>query len=156
QPEHAAVYKLLVKFAVDCRLERIGLGRPGDPGAGWGIGTSGHLILEDVDSAGAPLGLNTTHDAVIRGGRYLGVVGEECCTDCTVEDTLIVPGGQPQVGLYWYVGSDRLRARGVRIEGGGALNPAGGSYAPLGVWGRECRLEGVEEVYGIAYGEALG
>ena len=147
QPEHPGAYKLLGKFAVNVTLERVRFGRPGEPGAGWGFGSCGHVTLIDCESAGAPLGFNTTHDVTIRGGRYQSIVGEEACMDGDLDGVLIVPAGAPQVGLKWYYGSERLRARNVRIEGGGALAAEGGTHSPLAVWGRECRMEGVEVVY---------
>ncbi len=159
QPWLDGAYTLLARRAVNLALERVRIGQPGDPQSGWGTAECGGLLLEGVDSSAHPLGLNTTTDVTIRGGRYLAVIGEADCADCDLDSVLIATAGQPWQSLYWYLGSDRLRARNVRIEGGGAINPAGGTFPPLGVWGRECRLEDVEVVYSQSppgYGCAFG
>lgn len=159
QPWLAGAYTLLARRAVNLTLERVRIGRPGDPQSGWGTAECGGLKFLDVDSAAHPLGLNTTTDIQIRGGRYLAVIGEADCADCDLDGVLIATSGQPWQSLYWYLGSDRLRARNVRIEGGGAVNPAGGTFPPLGVWGRGCALENVELAYSQSppgYGCAFG
>ncbi len=159
QPWHPGAYCLLARRAVNLTLERVRIGQPGDPQSGWGTAECGGLKFLDVDSSSHPLGLNTTHDVVIRGGRYLAVIGEADCADCDLDSVLIATAGQPWQSLYWYLGSDRLRCRNVRIEGGGVVNPAGGTFPPLGVWGRECRLEDVEVAYSQSppgYGCAFG
>ncbi len=159
QPWLSGAYCLLARRAVNLTLDRVCIGQSGDPQSGWGAAESGGLKFLDVDSSSHPLGLNTTRDVLIRGGRYMAIIGEADCADCDLSDALIATAGQPWQSLQWYLGSDRFRCRNVRVEGGGSVNPGGGTFPPLSVWGRECRLENVEVVYSQSppgYGCAFG
>jgi hypothetical protein len=115
---------LYFRGCVNLRLERVTLGRPGDPFVRASNAMCGYLTLRDCTDNASVL-LNTSHDVLVTGGRYHGLGGEEQCQDVTVRDVLISSAADAVWGTSWQVGCANVTMDNVFFTGCGNIQGHG-------------------------------